>query len=265
MEGSLRVSFNDIKKAATLRLLQMHYESGVGHIGGNLSCLDTLLYLHHFAMKGDDSFILSKGHAAGALYITLWSKGVLSDEQLKTFHKDGTRLSGHPAPNWINEIAFATGSLGHGVGLACGMAIGKKLKNEEGRIFCLTSDGEWQEGSNWEALIMLAHNKPDNLTLLMDCNGLQGFGGTDDVASMNAGRLEKAFSQFDIDVVRIKDINEKSLHKALTAHKGKNPQVILLDSVKGKGVSFMENKMEWHYLPMTEEQYKQARMEVERS
>ena len=112
---------------AKLRLLQMHYESGVGHIGGNLSALDLLMCLYHRVLGRDDAFVLSKGHAAGALYVTLWSMGRLSDDDLRQFHQDGTLLSGHPPPRGIAEILFATGSLGHGLGLAAGLALGEAL------------------------------------------------------------------------------------------------------------------------------------------
>src|ERR1700691_3151728 len=168
---------------AKLRLLQMHYESGVGHIGGNLSCFDILMTLYHSVLEPHDKFVLSKGHSAGALYVTLWSLGLLTDDDLKTFHKDGTRLSGHPPVHGISEIAFATGSLGHGLGLSAGVVLAKKLKGETGRVFCLTSDGEWNEGSNWEALIFSSHHRL-NVTLIVDLNGLQGFGRTRDVADL---------------------------------------------------------------------------------
>ena len=180
------MTFSELQKQASLRLLKMHFESGVGHIGGNLSALDAILYLHHNILRKKDRFILSKGHAAGALYIALWSIGKISEDQLKTFHKDNTKLAGHPAFNWIDEIPFATGSLGHGLGLACGMAMGNKLQNRDERIFCLMSDGEWQEGSNFEALIFLHHQQLKNVTIIIDCNGLQGFGSTQDVASLNS-------------------------------------------------------------------------------
>ena len=131
----------------------MHYESRVGHIGGNLSSLDLMLVLHHEVLEPDDQFVLSKGHAAGAYYVTLWTLGKLTGDDLSHFHRDGTRLSGHPPVAGIEDILFATGSLGHGLSLAAGLAKGKELKSEPGRVFCLTSDGEWNEGSCWEALI----------------------------------------------------------------------------------------------------------------
>src|ERR1700739_2162488 len=116
----------ELLQKAKLRLLQMHYESRTGHIGGNLSCLDILMALGHNVLRPLDKFVLSKGNAAGSLYITLWSLGLLSDDDLKTFHKDGTRLSGHPPVHGIPEIPFATGSLGHGLSLAAGLALAKK-------------------------------------------------------------------------------------------------------------------------------------------
>jgi transketolase len=130
--------FGELVRRAKLRLLEMHYESGVGHIGGNLSALDILLCLHHAVMGEEDSLILSKGHAAGALYVALWSRGLLTDDDLKQFHKDATRLSGHPPVKGIPGIPFATGSLGHGLGLAAGIGLAKRLQRLPGRVFCLT-------------------------------------------------------------------------------------------------------------------------------
>lgn len=258
------MKFSELQKTAKLRLLKMHYDAKVGHIGGNLSALDSMLFLHHHVMKNSDQFILSKGHAAGALYITLWSLGKISQDSLSTFHQDKTKLSGHPAPNWIPEIPFATGSLGHGFGLACGMALGNKLQKNDSRIFCLMSDGEWQEGSNFEALIFLNHQQLKNLTILVDCNGLQGFGGTKDVASLDIQKLHDLFSNFDFDVEIIDGHDEKDLQK-IAEKKSNRPQIFLMKTKKGHGISFMENKMQWHYLPLSDELYQQAKAEVENS
>lgn len=257
---NLPMNFQEMQKKARLRLLQMHFDAGVGHIGGNLSALDSMLFLHKNIMQKDDQFILSKGHAAGALYITLWMMGKISDEQLKTFHKDNTKLPGHPAPNWIAEIPFATGSLGHGLGLACGLALGNKLQKKSGRIFCLMSDGEWQEGSSFEALVFLNHQQLKNLTILVDCNGLQGFGSTKDVASMDISKLQNLFKNFDFEVDAIDGHSEKDLKKL--SQNSSRPQVFLMNTKKGQGVSFMEDKMEWHYLPLTAELYEKAKAEV---
>ena len=163
----------------------MHHRAKAGHIGGNLSALDAMMVVFHDLMDSDDRFVLSKGHAAGALYITLWTKNLLSEADLDTFQMDGTRLAGHPPPQGVPGVEFATGSLGHGLSLAAGLALSRRLRGTGGRVFCLTSDGEWQEGSTWEALIFAAHHQLDALTVMIDRNGLQGFGTTDEVASMH--------------------------------------------------------------------------------
>lgn len=250
----------EVIRKVKLRLLKMHFESGVGHIGGNLSLLDILMYLHHKVLNADDVFVLSKGHSAGALYATLWSLGRLTDADLYKFHKDSTKLGGHPPPNWIPEIRFATGSLGHGLSLSAGVALGKKLKNEPGRVFCLLSDGEWNEGANWEALIFSAHHRLDRLTLIVDYNGLQGFGATKEVADL--GALAEKFRVFGFHT---EEINGHSLDEISLAFSSEviGPRAIVAHTIKGCGISFMENKMEWHYLPMTEAQYRQAVEEIE--
>jgi transketolase len=248
----------ELMERARLRLLEMHYHSKVGHIGGNLSALDILMSLYHFRLGPDDGFVLSKGHAAGALYVTLWTMGLLSDEDLRHFHGEGTRLSGHPPLKGIPEVIFATGSLGHGLSLAAGLALGKKLRGEPGRIFCLTSDGEWNEGSCWEALIFLAHQKLDNLTFLVDLNGMQGFGSTRQVA--NLGSLADKFRAFGVRTIEVDGHDANSICPALDCTDG--PVAIVAKTTKGCGVSFMEDQMAWHYLPMTEEQYQQAALEV---
>ena len=233
----------------------MHFESNVGHIGGNLSCLDLLVCLYHQIIEDKDAFVLSKGHAAGSLYTTLWSLGCLSDEDLQTFHQNGTKLAGHPPINGIPKILFATGSLGHGLSLSNGLALGKKLKGEAGRVFCLLSDGEWNEGSNWEALIFAVHQKLNQLTIIIDCNGLQGFGTTHEVANLEP--LIDKFLAFGCAVTEINGHDPDKILEALSLTTTK-PHVILAYTTKGHGISFMENKMEWHYLPMTLEQYQQA-------
>ena len=239
---------------ARLRLLQMHYESRVGHLGGNLSCLDILMALYHDVLGPHDEFVLSKGHSAGALYVTLWSVGLLSDDDLKSFHRDGTRLSGHPPVHGIPAIPFATGSLGHGFGLATGLALAKKLKSEMGRLFCLTSDGEWNEGSNWEALIFSQHHKL-NITLTVDLNGLQGFGRTREVADLES--LAQRFRAFHLQTLEV-DGHDSSEVRAAFRHRVDGPMVIVARTKKGHGVPSMQDRLESHYLPLSLESYQQA-------
>jgi len=241
----------------------MHYESRVGHIGGDLSAMDAMLIVFHEYRQDQDQFILSKGHAAGALYITLWSLGKLTDDDLRSFHRDGTLLPGHPPAQVWPEIPFATGSLGHGLSLAAGTALAFKLQGKKANVYCLTSDGEWEEGSTLEALFFACHHKLDYLTVLIDCNGLQGFGSTEEIASMTP--LQDKLQGFGADIQVIDGHCHSAIRAALAQPKkpGK-PKIILLKTVKGHGVSFMENRMEWHYLPLNEEQYSQAVNEQER-
>lgn len=254
-------------RQAKLRLLQMHFEAGVGHIGGNLSSIDILLSLYHNVIEPNDSFVLSKGHSAGALYTTLWSAGLLSDADLRTFHQDGTRLSGHPAAGAIPQIPFATGSLGHGLGIAAGLALARKLRGQDSHVFCLTSDGEWNEGSCWEALIFARHQKLNNLTIIVDLNGLQGFGSTREVADLNS--LTDKFRSFGVAAQEVDGHDHQALSCALppgaSTGLADGPRAIVATTCKGFGVSFMEGRMEWHYLPMNAEQYATAVKDIEAS
>ncbi|MBR1216915.1 transketolase [Bradyrhizobium sp. U87765 SZCCT0131] len=247
-------------RQARQRLLQMHYDSGVGHIGGNLSAIDAMMITFHEFMQPADRFILSKGHSAGALYTVLWSLGLLTDDDLKTFHRDATLLAGHPPVRGLPQVDFATGSLGHGLSLASGTALAFRLKRTDGHVFCMTSDGEWQEGSTWEAFVFACHHRLSNLTILVDHNGLQGFGNTAEVASMNP--LAKRIAGFDADI-RIVPGHDADAIRLEMQRRTEGPQVIVLQTVKGKGVSFMENQMEWHYRPLNEALYRQALQELD--
>ena len=257
--GTRRLTDADFRDARK-RLLRMHHDSGVGHIGGNLSCLDALLVLFCEVLGDRDRCILSKGHSAGALYVALWAKGVLSDEDLATFHRDGTLLAGHPPAKGIDAIPFATGSLGHGLSLAAGTALGFRMRDTGGRVVCLTSDGEWQEGSTWEALIFACHHRLANLTVVVDHNRLQGFGTTEEVASM--APLWDKLRGFDLDLVVADGHDPAALRDALAPTQGSRPRLVVLETVKGHGVSFMERRMEWHYLPLSAERYQQALQEL---
>jgi transketolase len=249
--------------AARRRLLKMHYEAGVGHIGGNLSSIDCLLVLFHEFLSQKSPLILSKGHSAGALYVALWSSGLLTDEALCSFHKDSTLLPGHPPAFGYSEILFATGSLGHGLSLAAGTAFAKKLRAanpaEAAQVYCLTSDGEWQEGSTWEALIFAQHRQLSNLTVFVDHNELQGFGETGEIASMSP--LWDKISGFAVDISVIDGHDLEQIRKAASTRFSR-PHIVFLKTIKGKGVSFMEKKMEWHYLPLTAAKLESALTEL---
>ena len=240
---------------AKLRLLKLHYESKSGHLGGNLSSIDCILTLYHIILNKNDLFVLSKGHAACALYTSLWSKGLISEETLKTFGKDGTILPAHPSGKKIPGLLFATGSLGHGLSLSAGLALASKFKNNQNKIFCLCSDGEFQEGSVWESIIFANHHKLDNLIILIDQNKLQGFGHTEEIVSFND--LQSRINSFDVNVQSVNGHSPFSIIKAVKQIKSKNLNVVILNTTKGKGLH-NEGKLESHYLPLNDDQYKQA-------
>lgn len=255
-------SFENQFTAAKLRLLDLHYQSGLGHIGGNFSCIDALLALYHCVMRPDDRFVLSKGHAAGALYVTLWSVGLLSDRDLSTFAKDNSLLPAHPCGSSIPGLMFSTGSLGHGPSLSAGLALSAKQSESSRNIYCLCSDGEWQEGSCWEALIFSVHHRLDNLIILIDQNGLQGFGTTSEVISCSD--LTLRLSSFGADVKKVDGHHLGQIIQALSTPAIGAPRIIILDTIKGKGMHFA-GRLESHYLPFTDESYVEARKAMEAS
>lgn len=243
----------DLKWCAE-RLLNMHAKAKVGHLGGNISCLGAMCATVA-RLKSKDRFILSKGHAAGALYVTLANAGIIPEDELATFHKDGTRLPGHPPANTFDAIPFATGSLGHGLSLAAGFALSQTLRGEEACTYCLTSDGEWQEGSTWEALIFACHHRLKNLTIMIDHNGLQGFGTTASVASMDP--LWERIKGFDVNITVVDGHDLDAIHKVLDCSQDR-VRMIFLRTIKGKGIPGMEGLLHSHYLPLTDSQHSAA-------
>ena len=245
--------------------LRMHFRAQSGHIGTGLSALDLLTYLYRQWLRPEDSFILSKGHGASALYATLHHVGKLSDAEIATYYRDDTLLPAHPAARAFAAIPAATGSLGHGLPIAVGMAYAHKHLHQDGaRVTCLLSDGECNEGSNWEAILFSAHHQLDNLTVIVDANGLQGFGRTEEV--MNMEPFTQKWEAFGYQVREIDGHDFAQIHDAIQAPRAASrPLCVLARTIKGKGVSFMENKLEWHYLPMKEEQFIQAISEVEKA
>ena len=252
--------FPDVLRTTKLRLLQLHRDANCGHLGGNFSCIDALMTLHHRVMGADDRFVLSKGHSAGALYATLWSLGRISETELRTFIHDDTLLPGHPSGTGIPGLLFSTGSLGHGPSLAAGLALAARHRGLDHQVFCLCSDGEWQEGSCWEALSFAVHQRLTNLTLIIDQNGLQGFGRTADVISCDD--LTPRIAAFGADVRQADGHDPDAIASALAAPAEDTPRVLILDTVKGRGLHF-EDSLESHYLPLSEAQYAAARLTLE--
>ena len=240
------------------RILGLHYKANSGHIGCSLSCIDIMISILKYK-DADDSFILSKGHASTALYTILNEIGEIPDEALDSFYKDGTTLPAHPAPLKYKAIPFATGSLGHGLPLATGIAKAKKLKSAAGTSYVLMSDGETNEGTTWEACHFAVANKLDNLIVFVDKNGLQGFGNTADILGDTAAG--KVWNAIGFDCVEVDGHSISALLGAkeqMKALKNGRPKLIIANTVKGKGIPYMESKMEWHYLPMNEAQYQEA-------
>ncbi|WP_157462616.1 1-deoxy-D-xylulose-5-phosphate synthase N-terminal domain-containing protein [Curvibacter gracilis] len=254
------MSFFETLRTTKLRLLQLHHEANCGHLGGNFSCIEAMMTLHHRVMGSNDRFILSKGHSAGALYATLWSLGRLSDEDLKTFIRDNSLLPGHPSGSGIPGLMFSTGSLGHGPSLAAGLALALRHKKLGHRVFCLCSDGEWQEGSCWEALNFAIHQRLENLTILIDQNGLQGFGRTQDIISCE--NLLPRITAFGADAQKVNGHDPAAIERAIRSPSMDIPRVLILETVKGRGLHF-ENQLESHYLPLSEANYIEARKAIE--
>jgi transketolase len=244
--------------------LRMHYEARSGHVGSGLSAIDILTYLHSVWLGPNDQFILSKGHAASALYATLHHFGKLSDAELSTYYKDDTLLPAHPAPCGLAAIPVATGSLGHGLPIAIGMAHSYKHVRPTGaRVTCLLSDGECNEGSTWEAALFAAHHRLDNLTVFVDANGIQGFGRSEDVLGLEP--FVEKWEAFGFDVRECSGHDFVQLHAALSVPSSGRPRCVIARTVKGRGVSFMENTVDWHYWPMSDVQYAQASAELDRA
>ncbi|MFH1541824.1 MAG: transketolase [bacterium] len=243
------------------RFLTMYQTAHAGHIACSLSCADILTFLHFDWMDEPNSLILSKGHAAAALYSVLAERGLLSESEIQTFYQNGTYLGAHPPANRIKGIPFATGSLGHGLSISAGRALASKLKKENQLFFCVTSDGELDEGSIWEAALFIVQHQLNNLIWLIDRNNLQGFGRTENVMALEP--LSAKLVAFNFNVIEADGHNYESLLSAKKSCLKNKPNVIICKTIKGKGVSFMEDKLDWHYLPMNEQQFKQAMSELD--
>lgn len=242
-----------------LRLLRLHYDARCGHIGGNFSCIDLMMVLHHLVMRPGDRFLLSKGHAAGALYVTLWSLGQLDDAALATFIQDDSLLPAHPSGAGIPGLLFSTGSLGHGPSLAVGLALAARHTGSTRRVFCVCSDGEWQEGSCWEALTMAVHQGLDNLVIVIDQNGLQGFGET--AAVISCSDLAPRVAAFGATVRSVDGHDIDALVDTLAGWPRGTPLVVIANTVKGRGLPFA-GRVDSHYLPLTDAQYRDAQAAI---
>jgi transketolase len=250
-----------------LRILELTYgvkKSGA-HVGGGLSCVEILATLYGSILKFDinnpldrnrDRFILSKGHGAIALYSVLEQVGFISKEELDQFEVNGYPYYAHASRNLLKGIEFSGGSLGLGLSYAIGVAILCKKENLNNHIYVLLGDGECDEGLVWESLMSAAHFNLTNLTVIVDCNGLQSDGYTSVI--MNHSALSDKFISFGFNVIDIDGHDLNVLHDALKVKDLTRPNAIIAHTVKGKGVSFMENNKKWHHGSLTSDEYEQA-------
>ena len=244
------------------RFLAMYRQAHAGHIGSSLSCAEILVFLKCAWMRDQDTFVLSKGHAVAALYALLAEMNAIDPRELESFYAEGTRLPAHPPINTLAQIPFATGSLGHGLSLCAGMAVGAALNRSDRRFFCLTSDGELNEGSTWEAALFIAHRKLTNVVWLIDRNRIQAMGGTEEVLALEP--LGAKLDAFGFQVVTAGGHDFASLAAARDACAGvlERPIAIIASTVKGHGVRYMQDSVASHYLPMDDAQYEQALEEI---
>lgn len=252
---------SEIAKRSRYNIIKMIHNAASGHCGGSLSAVEILTTLYfkclnhykewknHPEWENRDRFILSKGHASAIFYSTLAESGYFCSEELMTFRKLHSKLQGHPCCSYLDGVEVSTGSLGQGLSIACGMALGLKLDNKQSRVYILHGDGELQEGQIWEAAMNASHHKLGNITAIVDRNKLQIDGCTENVKGLDP--LNKKWEAFGWQVIEIDGHDYNQIYEAIETSKIIGPQnnqpvVIIADTIKGKGVSFMENNPGWH-------------------
>ena len=252
-------------------VIEATHGAGCGHPGGSLSAADVLTYLYFREMRIDpeqpqdpnrDRFVLSKGHCAPGLYATLAERGFFPVADLPTLRHSNSYLQGHPNMNETPGVDMSTGSLGQGVSAACGMALGAKHAGKPINVYTILGDGEVEEGECWEAFMFASHYGLSNLCVMLDRNHLQIDGTTETV--MNSAPLEEKLKAFNFNVLTINGHDLDAIESAIAAFHGENekPTCIILDTLKGKGVSFMENSVDWHGKGPNDEEYAQAMQEL---
>ena len=267
------LALEKIANNVRMDILEEVYNAKSGHIGGAFSIADILTVLYFNEMNIDakspyspdrDRLVLSKGHASAALYAVLAEKGYIDKEELKTFRNIDSNLQGHPDMNKVPGVDMTTGSLGQGLSVANGMALSSKLDSRGYRVYCILGDGELQEGQVWEAAMTAEKYQLDNLCVIIDANELQLTDTTMNVKGINQNDIEQKFRAFGFQTVVIDGHNIESIIRALTIAemtKGK-PTAIICKTIKGKGVSFMENQIDWHGKAPNDEEYKIAMKEL---
>jgi transketolase len=254
------------------RVIEMSHRAGTPHLGSSLSCVDILVAAYWSALQidtanptdaGRDRFILSKGHAALALYVTLAERGFFSDEILDEYNRDGGRLAEHPGPGCVPGVEAATGSLGHGLPIGLGMALAGRINKQNYRVFVLMSDGECNEGSVWEAALLAPAQKVENLAIVIDYNKWQATARSNE--TMSLAPLREKWQAFGWSATEIDGHDMKALCDVLgrVPDGSGKPIAIIANTVKGRGVSFMEDDNNWHYRIPTEEEVMKAAKELQ--
>lgn len=259
----------NISKKIRRNILKMIFNANSGHPGGSLSCVDILnvlfsKFLKHYPeckknpnYEKRDRFILSKGHASAALYAVMSHCGYIEESELMTFRKLGSKLQGHPCMNKQEGIEVSTGSLGQGLSIGCGMALGLRIDNINSKVYVLLGDGELEEGSVWEAIMNASHNKLNNLIAIVDRNKLQIDGSTEKVKSI--GDVKSKFEAFGWNAIEINGHDLNEIYNAFSiAQKSDKPFVIIANTIKGYGVSFMANNANWHGKAPNKEELERA-------
>lgn len=274
MEHAKIIELKKITANIKLGALEAVYSANSGHPGGSLSIAEILAYLYFVEMKIDpknprwddrDRFVLSKGHTAPGLYAALAERGYFPKEDLKTFRQIDSYLQGHPDMKGVPGVDMTTGSLGLGFSASCGMALSSKISGKNYRVFAILGDGEVEEGQVWEAAMFAAHYKLDRLCIFVDFNGLQIDGPVAEV--IGPAPIDTKFEAFGWNVISINGHDLNQIEAAVNAAKecsGK-PTAIICSTVKGNGVSFMENNVKWHGSAPNKEQYEQAVAEIKAS
>lgn len=272
MDASSKRELSKIARNVRKGIIEGTFNAKSGHPGGSLSIAEILTYLYFKEMnidpqnpakEGRDRFVLSKGHAAPALYSVMAQRGYFPVEELKTLRKSNSRLQGHPSMNYLPGVDISSGSLGQGISAACGMALGAKLKGDAFRVYVVLGDGEIEEGQVWEAAMYANAKKLDNLVAFVDNNNLQIDGTVEEVNSPYP--IPEKFAAFGWNVIEIDGHSFDEIENALNAAracKGK-PTAVIAKTVKGKGVSYMENQVNWHGSAPNAEQYETAMKELD--
>lgn len=266
-----KTEIDAMAKRMRLKALDMAFHSGKkgAHLGPAFSCMEIMAALYGNIMNIDsnnpgdvnrDRFISSKAHCVLAQYTALNEMGFISDEELDTFQRNGTKFGGHPMIDLEHGMEYTGGSLGMALSVGVGMALDAKLKGRQNKVYILLGDGELDEGSNWEAVMSAAQFKLDNLIMIVDKNGLQYDGPTSEI--MNIDNLQKKFEAFHCKASVVNGHDVAQLMEAFEDYAEGCPHVVIAETVKGKGVSFMENVREWHHSSLSPKQYEQAVEEV---